>query len=109
MDMVRDISCREVAQLMETSAPLTLVDVREAWELEICAIEGALHIPLGEIAQRYGDIDDSKPVAILCHHGVRSRHAAMFLRAQGFENVFNIAGGIEMWAIDVAPEMSRYE
>jgi rhodanese-related sulfurtransferase len=109
LDMVRDISCQEVAGLIKTSAPLTLVDVREDWEVEICAIDGALHIPLGDIARRLDEIGTDKPVAVLCHHGVRSRHAAMFLAAQGVKDVFNIAGGIEKWAIDIAPEMSRYE
>lgn len=95
--------------MIETSVPFTLVDVREAWELEICSIEGALHIPLGDIARRFDEIDTSKPVALLCHHGVRSRHAAMFLVSRGMTDIFNIAGGIEKWALDIAPEMSRYE
>ncbi|OSQ37768.1 rhodanese-like domain-containing protein [Thalassospira mesophila] len=107
--MVREISCEDVARMIKTSAPLTVIDVREAWEVEICAINGAVHIPLGDIAQRIDEIDTGKPVAVLCHHGVRSRHAAMFLMSRGVQDVFNIVGGIDLWAIDIAPEMARYE
>ncbi|RCK44879.1 sulfurtransferase [Thalassospira profundimaris] len=107
--MVRDISCQEVASMMETSIPFTLVDVRESWELDICSIDGALHIPLGDIARRFQEIDADKPVMLLCHHGVRSRHAAMFLAAHGLTDIFNISGGIEKWALEIAPEMPRYD
>ncbi len=95
--------------MMETSVPFTLVDVRESWELDICSIDGALHIPLGDIARRFQEIDTDKPVAVLCHHGVRSRHAAMFLAANGLGDIFNISGGIEKWALEIAPGMPRYD
>lgn len=107
--MVRDLRCSELAASLDGADPLALVDVREGWELDICAIEGAIHIPLGELADRTGELDLEKPVALLCHHGVRSRHAAMLLEDRGFKDVFNVAGGIDVWALEIDPDMTRYD
>lgn len=107
--MVRDIRCSELAASLDGPNPLLLVDVRDEWEIEICAITGALHIPLGKLADRVGELDAEKPVALLCHHGVRSRHAAMLLEDRGFKDVFNVAGGIDVWALEVDPDMTRYD
>lgn len=85
-----------------------LVDVREAWEIETASIRGALHIPLGELPARVGELDASRPVAFLCHIGGRSGRAAEFCAARGFARVANIAGGIEAWATTVDPEIPRY-
>ena len=106
--MVRDLRCSELASSLEGNNPLVLVDVREDWELEICAIAGAIHIPLGELADRAGELAPEKPVALLCHHGVRSRHAAILLEDYGFKDVFNVAGGIDVWALEIDPDMTRY-
>jgi len=85
-----------------------LIDVREPWEIDICAIEHSIHIPMGQVPQRAATLDAQAEVVVICHHGARSMHVAMYLERLGFRNVINLAGGIEAWALEVAPEMARY-
>lgn len=82
------------------AAPVIL-DVREPWELEICKLPGSLDIPMGEITSRLNEIDDTRPIVCLCHHGVRSYHVAQYLQSQGFDRVANLHGGIHAWANEV--------
>ena len=88
-------------------APL-VVDVREPWEFELCRIEGAVSIPLGEIAGRLEELPRARPLVLVCHHGGRSQHAAMLLQGAGFTQVHNLAGGVESWAVNVDSTMKRY-
>ena len=47
-------------------------------------------------------------IVVICHHGVRSYHAAKFLESRGFTNVINLSGGVAAWANEVDPAMPRY-
>lgn len=85
-----------------------LLDVRTADELELVSIAGALHIPLHELPARHTELPRDKPLAVLCHHGVRSETAARFLDKAGFTDPLSVAGGIEAYAIDVDPTLPRY-
>ncbi|WP_127794059.1 rhodanese-like domain-containing protein [Agromyces sp. LHK192] len=73
-----------------------LLDVREPTELEQARIDGALHIPLGELVARLDEVPRDRPVHVICHVGGRSAQAAQFLEGQGVE-VANIEGGIVAW------------
>ena len=84
-----------------------ILDVREPFELQICSVAGAVHIPMSVLPDRLHELDQKTPIACLCHHGVRSHRVAMWLRAQGYET-YNIEGGIDAWAHDLDPEMVRY-
>ena len=88
-------------------ADVLIIDVREAWELELAHTRhlpdlALRHIPLGQLPLRVAELDvlesQGKTLAMLCHHGVRSMNAAYFLAQQGFERVANITGGIDAWA-----------
>lgn len=85
-----------------------LIDVREPWEAEICAISGSLNIPLAELAESLDMIPSDRPVVAVCHHGIRSADAVAWLRAKGIDEAVNLIGGIERWALRVAPDMRRY-
>lgn len=106
--MNKEISASEAANLNKNEPNSVLLDVREHSELEVCRIEGALHIPMDEIPGRHEALPKDVPLVVFCHHGMRSMSVAQFLWAKGFTNVINMAGGINAWAIDVNPEMSRY-
>tara|TARA_R100001129_G_C5149090_1_gene198316 strand:+ start:54 stop:380 length:327 start_codon:yes stop_codon:yes gene_type:complete len=106
---VLDISCAELASRLDANAPIALLDVREDWELEICAIDQALHIPLSQLSGRLDELAPDMPLAIICHHGVRSRHAGLLLEDHGFKELFNVRGGIDAWALEVERDMSRYD
>lgn len=90
------------------AAPLTVLDVRTDEELSIAALPGAKHIPMQELPARFGELNAAEPVAVLCHHGVRSEMAARFLERNGFGEVYSVAGGIDAWSVDVDPDVPRY-
>ncbi|MCY2960139.1 MAG: rhodanese-like domain-containing protein [Planctomycetota bacterium] len=87
---------------------LQLVDVREPREWAIGHLPGSVLIPRGELAGRCAELDPARPVVCICHHGVRSLHAAALLSARGFAHVFDLAGGLERWALEADPTFPRY-
>ncbi len=92
-------------------APLVL-DVRQAWELQTASIVPngfeLLHIPMGELGGRLADVPSDRPLACLCHHGMRSQRVAQFLEQQGVGPLANIAGGIAAWSQQVDPSVPQY-
>ncbi len=106
--MNSEISATEAANLRRSDPDTLFLDVREHDELAICRIDGALHIPMAEIPTRADSLPRDRPIIVLCHHGMRSAHVQQYLKARGFEQVINLAGGIHAWAVDVDPEMARY-
>jgi rhodanese-related sulfurtransferase len=91
----------------EGTAPL-LLDVRRHDEVAICSLPQALHIPMDELQDRFGELDTDKETVVYCHHGVRSLSVAVFLRGQGFRNVLSLAGGIDRWSVAIDPSIPRY-
>jgi rhodanese-related sulfurtransferase len=87
---------------------LTLVDVREPWEAALCAIEGSTLIPLRELPGRVEELEPTRPTVVICHHGVRSLSAAVYLERLGFGDVLNLQGGIDAWARTVDRAMALY-
>ena len=85
-----------------------LLDVRTPEELEEAALPGAIAIPLHELPNRHGELPRNKPIAVLCHHGMRSQTGALFLEKQGFEGVMSVDGGIEAYALTVDHTIPRY-
>jgi rhodanese-related sulfurtransferase len=81
--------------MRSTGGEHVVLDVREARELDICQLEGALHIPMAEIPARVNDLPTNQPLVVLCHHGARSQMVVDFLRDAGFDNAVNLDGGIE--------------
>ena len=103
---VSEIAPRQLQQLIARHE-VTLIDIREPWEAEICSIEGGTLVPMRSLPQRLQEIPADKPVALYCHHGVRSLMAAGFLANHGY-NALSLAGGIARWAEEVEPDMARY-
>lgn len=85
-----------------------LLDVREPNEYAICHLEGSLHIPMNDIPRRLGELDPDRETVVICHHGVRSANVAGYLLRNDFQNVINLSGGIDAWAVRVDPHMPRY-
>lgn len=76
---------------------LHVLDVREPHEWDSGHIEGAQHIPLGELGARVAEVPDDRQVLCVCHVGARSAQATVFLNARG-RDVVNLAGGMDAWA-----------
>lgn len=104
---LRSLTPQQVVKLQKSSS-VTLLDVREPWEYERVHLQGSVHIPMDDIHGRLGELDPQQPYVVVCHHGNRSRQVASFLAARGFADVINLEGGIEAWALSVAPELPRY-
>ena len=102
-----DISVEELARLRESGAEFVLLDVREPHEFEICHLEGRL-IPLGTLPQRISELEASAHVVVHCRSGGRSARAVELLRASGFENAWNLHGGILAWIERIDPSLTRY-
>ena len=102
------ISVRELADMRSAGTKHTVLDVREAKELDVCRLDGALHIPTAEIPARTDDFPTDRLLVVICHHGARSQMVVDFLRGAGFDNAVNLDGGIDAWACDVDSSMPRY-
>ncbi len=76
------------------AAGVQVVDVREPEETAAASLPGTIFIPLGQLPDRFGELDENRPVAFLCRSGGRSGKAAEFLVAQGFSDVTNLVGGM---------------
>lgn len=86
----------DVHALLDERPDVQLVDVREPHEHEAGAIAGSIHIPLGELTQRAGELDQSRPVVFYCRSGGRSAMATEAFRASGWD-ARNMTGGILEW------------
>lgn len=83
-------------------APLQVVDVREPAEWDAGHIDGAVHLPLGELDKRAADLDRAVTVVTVCRSGERSSTAASTLRAAGFD-AESLDGGLEAWSAQGLP------
>ena len=106
---MKSLSPKELAQaLVDGPKGLVVLDVRETTEVAWCQIAGSLHIPMGEIPSRVGELDQTQKIVVLCHHGMRSAAIVDYLESRGFENVYNLKGGIDAWSVEVDPDLRRY-
>ena len=103
-----EIGATELAAQLGARRGVQLLDVREPFEWDICHLDDAVLIPLGELPERLGELDGHREIVAYCHHGMRSMRALEILRAGGFSKVRSLRGGIHAWAEEVEPEMSRY-
>jgi rhodanese-related sulfurtransferase len=105
---IKEISVQELKALRDEGKDFQLIDVREADEYAFCNL-GAEHIPLGEIAMSGHRVADDKMVVVHCRSGARSAKAIAFLQLQhGFENLYNLRGGILAWATEIDPSVPTY-
>lgn len=102
------ITAPDLDKLISSAEPLFLLDVREPWEVALVMLPESRHVPMGEIPARIHELQTDKSVVCICHHGVRSMQVAYFLEHNGFENVYNLQGGIDAWAREVDPQCATY-
>jgi rhodanese-related sulfurtransferase len=106
MDTPLETDVADAARQMQAGA--LLLDVREPFEVQICALPGSRHIPMRQIPENMSELPRDQPILVLCHHGSRSLRVTQFMRANGFAQVTNIAGGIDAWAVQIDPSLARY-
>lgn len=108
IETVPTIDVQSYAAERDSAKPPVLVDVREPHEADFCAIDGAILIPLGQLANRIDELPKGQPLVIHCHHGRRSAQATAYLLQQGFTDVRNLEGGIDAWSVKIDPDVPRY-
>jgi rhodanese-related sulfurtransferase len=79
------------------SSGAALLDVREPDEWQAGHIEGAVHIPLGELPSRLAEVPDDGELVVVCRSGARSAQAVAWLAQNGYE-ALNLRGGMGAWA-----------
>ena len=106
-DDAREITTLDLKARLDRGDRLVVLDVREPQEYQINRIGGSVLIPLGELGQRYGELDPSVEIVAQCKSGMRSAKAAEFLREKGYR-VRNLKGGILDWVDKVDPSQPKY-
>ncbi|WP_213508503.1 rhodanese-like domain-containing protein [Paenibacillus faecis] len=92
----KEITADELAQRLERGEDLNIVDVREPVEWEEAHIPGSKHIPLGQLPERFEELDREKEWFVVCRSGGRSGLACELLTEKGFDAV-NMTGGLLAW------------
>jgi rhodanese-related sulfurtransferase len=105
--IVPEITPTEFVTRRDSGEDLTLLDVREEWELGVASVPNIKHIPMGQVADRLNELDAQKTVVVLCRSGRRSLEVAKFLKQNGFDAI-NLAGGILAWSREVDATIPTY-
>ena len=94
-----NVTAEETRRFIETGEPdrYQLVDVRQPKEYEQAHLPGAILLPLAELPNRQGELNQDKPTIVYCRNGVRSKAACQLLNQGGVKHVFNMTGGILSW------------
>jgi rhodanese-related sulfurtransferase len=107
--MIKEMTPQEFLERRAGGAELNLLDVREDWETTLAPVPADhLHIPMGQIADRLGELDPAKETVVICRSGGRSAEVARFLSTHGFVSVYNLVGGILAWSRDLDPRIPQY-
>lgn len=94
------ITPQEVAQQLQQGKKLNLLDVREPAEWNEGHVEGARHIPVGQLIERLDELDPAQEIIVMCRSGNRSGLACELLHEKGFK-VVNMTGGLNEWNSDL--------
>ncbi|MDI1279384.1 rhodanese-like domain-containing protein [Methylobacter sp.] len=105
---IKQVSATELKTRIQNEPQLFLLDVREPNEFQYASIENSVLIPLNQITERLSELNPQQEMVVICHHGVRSAQACMYLVHSGFTNVSNLTGGIDAWSCDCDNSVPRY-
>ncbi len=110
MQAVAEITPIDLKSRLDKGDAIVLLDVREPHELAICALPNAAHIPLGQLPDRLKELEThkEKEIAVFCRSGGRSERAAMYMKANGYQKVLNLKGGILAWSDQVDSSVQKY-
>ena len=92
----RDVDVAGLESL-QAAERVELIDVRSEAELARGKIPGARHIPLHMLPLQTDALDRNRPTVFYCQTGARSAQASAFVAARGYDNVYNLQGGIAEW------------
>ena len=105
---VPTITVHALNRKQQSGEPFLLVDVREPFESDLARIAGSKLMPLGQLPDRLNELNQQEVTVLYCKTGIRSERAVQFLQAAGFQNVYNLAGGIDAWIDEIDPSIPKY-
>lgn len=100
---IQDLSVEAAKALVDTTPTLVILDVRTVAEYTAEHIDGAVNIPVDELASRITELDPYRATLVYCRSGVRSAQGAQLLVEQGFTEVYNMLGGLLDWTAQGYP------
>lgn len=107
-ETMKEVTVQELKEMMDNNEDFQLIDVRESHEYDIANINGEL-IPLNQVPFAEDKIAKDKKVVVHCRSGARSGQAIKALEQRyGYDNLYNLKGGILAWADEIDPEMEKY-
>jgi rhodanese-related sulfurtransferase len=105
---MKEVTPLELKKMMDAHEDFQLIDVREEYEADICTIGGKL-IPMGDVMQHTDEIAKDKKVVVHCRSGKRSATVIQMLEQQfGYNNLYNLKGGILAYSDEVDPSLAKY-
>lgn len=113
---VPEISVQELAKKLEAGEKFTIIDVREAWEVETASIQDprVVVVPMSQVSVEGQNAfpeaarDFQAEYVVMCHHGVRSANVTAWMREQGWQNAVSLIGGIAEYAEEIDPSVGMY-
>ncbi|MDF1658357.1 MAG: molybdopterin-synthase adenylyltransferase MoeB [Verrucomicrobiales bacterium] len=105
---LNEINVHVLKERMENPTSFVLLDVREPAEIEVAKLPGAVFIPLGELAERIGELDPAAETIIHCKAGGRSAKALAILTEAGFADACHVQGGINAWSTEIDETVPLY-
>ena len=94
IESIEQIAAAELRDAVKAGEPMQLLDVRSPKEYADGHVDGAINIPVGELASRAGELRRDAPTAVMCEDGYRSALAASLLQQEGFARLANVTGGM---------------
>ncbi len=96
---IKEIEAPELAQRLDSGGGnVRVIDVREMNEIKAGTVPGAEAMPMASIPVRMHELKQDEELVVVCRSGARSAQVCMFLQQQGYDNVFNLRGGMMAWA-----------
>lgn len=96
---IKEIEAPELARwLGGPESPVRVLDVRQPPEIAAGTVPGAEAVPLHTLPLKLNELSRDEKLVLICRSGARSAQACMFLAQQGFDNVYNLRGGMIAWA-----------
>ena len=103
-----DIGVHQLAEMPNDGARHLMLDIREPEELAVCIIGSSVTIAMQQSPNEFEGLPRENPLIVVCHHGICSAMMTKFRRKNGFDDAWNLAGGIDAWSRLTEPDMPRY-
>jgi rhodanese-related sulfurtransferase len=101
--VARDLSVPEAMDLLRKDSRVYLLDVRTPGEYRQVRLSGSHLIPIDQLLRRVGELPEDRPILVYCTVGARSSQVFRYLAAQGYPEVYNLAGGLSAWQLHGLP------